>query len=69
MSDTIPHARRLYPAERLARMDLDQMQSVIEMARYDVANPGSVYDGMDRESTIATAQRTIADVGKALDTL
>jgi len=59
-------AHQLYPASRIAGMTTRQLLAVHNFADYDTVEPTSIYSGMDRAETIATAQRTIADVSAAL---
>lgn len=58
---------QLYPADRLALMGPHTMRRVVEFARADLANEGTLYLGMDRVQTRATAARTVADIEAVLD--
>lgn len=65
MPDTAP---QLYPVSRTAEMSTETLSSILALALYDISNPRSVYYGMTREETIATAQQTADDVAAALRT-
>ena len=58
-------AHQLYPPSRIAGMRTSLLRTVLAFAHIDIAN-GTCYCGMDLPETIATAQRTIADVSAAL---
>lgn len=62
-------AHQLYPATRLAEMTDDQLRSVQRFALADSAETAhtTVYDGMDRADTVATARRTVQDVQAAMN--
>lgn len=56
---------QLYPPSRIAGMRTSLLHTVLAFAETDIAN-GACYCGMDRPDTIASAQRTIADISAAL---
>lgn len=63
MTDTTTRSTQLYPLTRLADMSDDQLHTVPDFALTDAADTGTtVYSGMDRTATIATARRTVADI-------
>jgi hypothetical protein len=74
MTDTTtqqhPEAHQLYPQHRLDNMSTDRLNAVLHLALYDMdeTHPGLLYDGMDRASTVATAQRTRHDIANELRT-
>jgi hypothetical protein len=57
-------AHQLYPPERLAGMDRTELNAVERFALADAAETShtTVYDGMTRSDTIATAKRTCQDI-------
>lgn len=57
-------AHQLYSPERLAGMDRRELNAVERFALADAAETShtTVYDGMDRADTIATAKRTCQDI-------
>lgn len=62
-------AHQLYPTSRTANMTDDQLRSVQRCALADSAETAhtTVYAGMDRADTVATAQRTVQDTQAALN--
>ena len=62
MSDTIT-GHQLYSPERLKGMDRRDLNQVERFARADAAETSNtLYDGMNRADTIATAKRTRQDI-------
>jgi hypothetical protein len=61
---TMATAHQLYSPERLAGMDRTQLNAVERFALADAAETShtTVYAGMDRADTIATAKRTCQDI-------
>lgn len=57
-------AHQLYTPERLKDMDRRQLNSIEKFALADAAETAhtTVYAGMDRADTIATALRTVRDI-------
>jgi hypothetical protein len=52
-------AHTLYPQSRLDNMTIEQLTAVLALATYDIESDArTVYDGMTRDETVATAQRT-----------
>jgi len=62
-------AHQLYPLGRLANMDDADLRRVQAFALADSADTahGTVYAGMDRANTVATARRTVSDVAEHLN--
>lgn len=66
MTDTTT-AHQLYPMSRTNLMSTDRLNAVLHLALYDMTEAsGTLYDGMDRASTVATAKRTRDDVLREL---
>lgn len=61
-----PAAHQLYPVSRTSEMSTETLGSILALAQYDLTTDSSVYYGMTREETIATAQQTAEDVAAAL---
>lgn len=60
-------AHQLYPTSRTAEMSTDQLTAVFSFALADAKDTAPVlYDGMDRDDTVATAWRTCADLAIVL---
>jgi hypothetical protein len=57
-------AHQLYPPARLATMDRRRLKDIERLALADAAETShtTVYDGMDRADTMATAKRTCTDI-------
>lgn len=64
-------AHQLYSPERLAGMDRRQLNAVERFALVDAAETShnTVYTGMDRADTVATARRTVQDTQLAMNYL
>jgi hypothetical protein len=66
---TAPDAQgsRLYPQSRTDAMSTGDLRRTLDFALADAAAASStLYHGMDRDSTVATALRTVNDVQAAL---
>lgn len=59
-------ATRLYPPNRLVGMPVGQMATIFAFAVADARNDTTVYSGMNREQTHATAWRTCSDIAVEL---
>lgn len=64
-------AHQLYPTSRTDTMTADQLRTVQRFALADLADTAhtTVYTGMDRADTVATAKRTVQDTQAALNRL
>jgi len=62
VNQLIDTGTQLYPAERLAQMSDATLESVLRFAQVDAANAWVIYEGMTRNATAATAQRTVDDI-------
>lgn len=61
-------AHQLYPIRRLAGMGDTDLTQVLRFALADAAETSdTVYDGMDRADTVATARRTVKDVADQIN--
>lgn len=61
-------AHQLYPTSRTDDMDDAQLLAVQQFALTDVAETSTtVYDGMDRADTVATARRTVDDIQRVMN--
>lgn len=56
---------QLYPASRLRSMNDFALMRVLAFAKVDRDSTWVTYDGMSRDETVLTAQRTIDDVTAA----
>lgn len=61
-------AHQLYPTTRTDEMTDAQLLAVQQFALTDVAETSrSVYAGMDRADTVATARRTVDDIQRVMN--
>ncbi|EOD70353.1 hypothetical protein [Amycolatopsis vancoresmycina] len=61
----MPTAAQLYPAERLAGKTAQELHRLIDMAEFDLATDTTVYAGMTRAETVATAEQSLWDLWAA----
>lgn len=61
--------KQLYPPERLAGMSKGDLERTRDFALSDIEDGTTLYAGMDRAETVATARRTAEDVRAQLAVL